>query len=82
MTQPNQTTPNNDLGTALLVIEFEGGAHQPLALVSTLAEAREIVEYNFGSRARNANESACPTTYRLWARDDRGEFQPTTEIEF
>ena len=83
MTHP--TLPENqDLGLALLVAEFEGGSYQPISPVSTLAEAREIAQSDLRLRARqlaSGDESACPASYRLWKRDERGTFTAVADIE-
>lgn len=81
MTHPT-LTEDQDLGLALLVAEFEGGAYQPISPVSTLAEARELAQGDLRARAKQLAtglEPAC-THYRLWKRDDRGTFVVAADI--
>jgi len=76
--------PHTDLGLAMLIAEDEDGHHEPIAVVGTIAEAREVAAEDFRSRMRRieADEDAgiCPTQYRLWARGIDGCYQLACEF--
>ncbi|MCU1326687.1 MAG: hypothetical protein JWN34_2057 [Bryobacterales bacterium] len=83
-TSKRSTEESADLGIGLLVLEADGGLYQPVAPVSTIREAREMAEYDLGSRRESLAKGAdppCPTCYRVWARDERGGYVSIAEIE-
>ena len=54
---------------SLLVVEDEAGGYQPVALVSTLREARELAASDFRLRLRDVEsgkDSLCPERYAIW----------------
>jgi hypothetical protein len=62
--------PDTDLGMAMLITEGEKGRHhQPVAVVSTITEAKEIAESDLGSRMRRyerrEDPGICPYLYKL-----------------
>jgi hypothetical protein len=70
------TTDTTDLSLAMLIAESEEGAYEPLAVVSTLAEAREIAQCDFRGRMPapdNDGSRLCPVAYKIWARGIDGD---------
>lgn len=54
---------DTDLGLAMLIVETEGGRYQPVAVVSTITEAKEIAHTDFAARMRErekGGEPECP----------------------
>jgi hypothetical protein len=69
--QNNQLTDTTDLGLAMLIIESEEGHYEPISVVSSIREAREIANTARISRAENlerGGEPFCPDRYVMWAR--------------
>jgi hypothetical protein len=64
--------PDTELGLAMLIAESEKGQHEPVAVVATIGEAREIAADDFRARRRRLERgedpSICPATYTVWAR--------------
>jgi hypothetical protein len=74
--------PKTDLGSALLIVEFEGG-YAPIGVVSTLAEAREVAQDDLSRRVASLNKGAdcpCPAAYKLWSRSNDGSYTVAFEI--
>jgi hypothetical protein len=77
-------TETTDLGIGMLIAEAVDGAYEPVAPVSTMREAREMADHDLRRRMadlESGGEPMCPTLYRVWARNDRGEFSSVAEIE-
>ena len=77
-------TDETDLGLAILILEIEDSDHQPIAVVSTIAEAREIARHDLGTRIRELEDGGaplCPYGYRVWAQGLGGEYRSAAEIE-
>ena len=76
--------PDTDLGLAMLIAEGEDGQHEPVAVVGTINEAREVAESDFQDRMRrlerDGDAGLCPTTYKLWARGVDGYYCLACEI--
>lgn len=76
--------PDTDLGLAMLIAESEDGQHEPVAVVGTISEAREVAKSDFRDRMRRleAGEEAglCPATYKLWARGIDGSYRTACEM--
>ncbi len=69
--------PDTDLRMGILIAEYEGGAYEPIAVVATVNEAREIAQSSMRGRMRRlerGEEVACPETYKLWAPGLRGRY--------
>ncbi len=71
--------PDTDLGLAMLIAEGEDGQHEPVAVVGTISEAREVVKSDFRDRMRRLEKGEeaglCPATYTLWARGVDGSYR-------
>jgi hypothetical protein len=62
----NQIDENQELGFgATLVAEFADASYQPIAIASTLSEAREMAANNL--RIRNKENAPTPARYIVWA---------------
>ena len=75
--------PDTDLGMAMLIAEDEGGQHEPVAVVSTISEAREAVKSDLRGRMRRlelGEEPLCPALYKVWARGIDGSYRTACEI--
>ena len=60
---------------AMLVAEDEAGGYEPVALVSTISEARDLAAADFSNRIRdveNGNTPLCPARYAIWVRRSTG----------
>jgi hypothetical protein len=77
--------PNTELGLAMLIAEDEEGHHEPVAVASTINEAKEIAETDLRSRMRRLERAddpgICPYTYKLWARGIDGDYHLAHEIK-
>jgi hypothetical protein len=77
---PSDTT---DLGLAILMVEAPDGASQPVAVVATLREAREIAQSDLARRTKSlgsAEKAVCPAGYTVWVRNGEGEYIRAAEI--
>jgi hypothetical protein len=65
-----QITDETNLGIALLIAEDAEGTYEPVGAVSTITEAREIANRDYGIRQgklQNGGEPLCPAAYKVWA---------------
>jgi hypothetical protein len=76
--------PDTELGLAMLIAEDEEGHHEPVAVASTINEAKEIAESDLRSRMcrieRGEDPGICPYTYKVWARGIDGDYRIAYEI--
>jgi hypothetical protein len=99
MTQPTKQTPHqpwtepmdgfaplyeeSDLGLAMLIVESAAGHYQPVSVVGTVSEARELIEEDLRHRTNQlelGEESLWPERYLIWARNLAGYYQVASEI--
>jgi hypothetical protein len=88
-TTENQTTApvdeNAELGFgAMLLAEGEGGGYEPIGIVSTISEARDIADADFENRmaaCAKGEEPLYPARYVVWARGDRGTYRTILAFE-
>lgn len=77
--------PETDLGLAMLIAEDDEGNSQPVAVSSTISEAKEIAASDIGGRMRRLERcddaGICPTRYKLWARGIDGEYLIAATVE-
>ena len=77
--------PDTELGLALLIAEDEEGHHEPVAVASTINEAKEIAQRALRSRMRRLDRGAdpgmCPYIYKLWARGIDGDYRIALELD-
>ena len=76
---------DTELGLAILVAEFADGSYQPIAVVVSINEAKEIAESDLRSRMRRIERGEdpgiCPYTYKVWARGIDGDYRIAYEIK-
>ena len=77
--------PDTELGLAMLIAEDEEGRIEPVAVASTINEAKEIAESDLRSRMRRLDHGGdpgiCPYTYKVWARGIDGHYVIAHEID-
>ena len=77
--------PNTELGLAMLIAEDEEGHHEPVAVASTINEAKEIAQSDLRSRMRRLERGEeagiCPHTYKRWARGIDGDYRIALELD-
>ena len=77
--------PDTDLGLAMLIAEDEDGSCQPVAVASTISEAKEMAESDMRERMRKLERGQdagiCPAHYKLWARGVGGDYLVAAIIE-
>jgi hypothetical protein len=69
--------PDTDLGLAMLIAEDETGHTHPVAVVSTINEAKEVAESDLAGRMRDLHHGKtpiCPYEYKVWARGIDGDY--------
>ena len=72
-----------NLGLAMLIAEFGDGSYQPVAVVVSINEAREIAASNLRGRMKQlerGGEPACPERYVVWAQGHDGGYCQVKEI--
>lgn len=76
--------PDTDLGLAMLIAEDDEGQYEPVAVASTINEAKELAESDLRSRMRRLERGddpgICPFMYKLWARGMDGPYCLVYEI--
>jgi hypothetical protein len=76
--------PDTELGLAMLIAEGEEGHYEPVAIATTISEAKEIAESDLRGRMdrleRGDDPGICPYTYKLWARGIDGDYCVACEI--
>jgi hypothetical protein len=85
MANAKQETINDDanLGLAMLIAEFGEGDCQPVAVVVSINEAREIAASDMRARTKElerGGEPACPERYIVWAQGPDGSYRQVREI--
>ena len=77
-------TDSTDLGLAMLIAESEEGQYEPVGVVSSISEAREIAESDLKGRMRRLERGAdpglCPYTYKVWANGIDGDYRIAIEL--
>lgn len=72
--------PATDLGLAMLIAETDDGHYEPVAVVSSVAEAREIASGDFARRLKETSigreDVTCPARYAIWAQGLGGDYKP------
>ena len=66
---------STDLGLAMLIIEDDAGGYEPIGVVATLREAREIAEDDFRIRLEELERGGspmAPAIYKVFARGADG----------
>ena len=70
-------TETANLGLAMLIAESEDGQYEPVGVVTSISEAREIAESDLKGRMRRLERGddpgICPYTYKVWAQGIDGD---------
>ncbi len=69
---------DTELGLAILVAEFGESTYQPIGVVVSINEAREIAAGDMRGRMRDLEAGktpACPETYVVWAQGLDGDYR-------
>ena len=75
---------DTELGLAILVAEFGDGTYQPVGVVVSINEAREIAGSDMRGRMRDLERGgtpACPERYLVWAQGLDGEYITAATIQ-
>lgn len=74
-----QIKDDTDLGLAILTAEDEEGTSEPVAVVVSINEGREIATGDLAGRQKrlDADEDPglCPYEYKVWARGLEGDYR-------
>ena len=74
---------DTELGLAILVAEFGEGAYQPIGVVVSINEAREIVAGDLRGRMselKTGKTPACPEAYVVWAQGLDGDYHAARRL--
>ena len=75
---------DTDLGMAILVAEFGDGHYEPVAVVVSINEARELADGDMRGRMRRLERGgtpACPEHYIVWAQGMDGDYLQAKTID-
>ncbi len=75
---------DTEVGLAILVAEFGDGNYQPVGVVVSINEAREIADSDMRGRMRDLERGktpACPERYLVWAQGLEGEYITAATIQ-
>ena len=72
--------PDTPLGLAMLIAEDEEGHYEPVAVTSTINEARELAASDMRGRRRRLLDAQrrpplCPYEYKVWAQGIDGDYR-------
>ena len=80
----SRCSPTPNWAWRCLIAEDEDGHHEPVAVTSTINEAKEIAESDLRSRMRRIERGEdpgiCPYTYKVWARGSDGDYRIAIEL--
>ena len=74
---------DTELGLAMLIAESEDGCYEPVGVVASINEAREVAANDLRNRCRDlegGGEPMCPYEYKVWARGIDGEYKTLARI--
>ena len=79
-----ELTESTQLGLAMLIAEDEEGQYEPVAVVASIGEAREIAESDLRGRMRRLERGEdpglCPYEYKVWANGIDGYYRIAAEL--
>lgn len=71
--------PDTQLGLAMLIAEDEESHTQPVAVASTIDEAKELAQNDMAGRMRSLERGGdpglCPYEYKVWAQGIDGDYR-------
>src|ERR1039458_3834500 len=72
-------TDSTNLGLAMLIAESEDGRYEPVGVVASISEAREIAGSDLQGRMRRLEHGGdpgmCPWAYKVWANGIDGDYR-------
>jgi len=75
---------DTELGSAILIAEDEEGHHEPIGVVVSINEAREVAASDLRGRLkeleRDGDPGLCPYEYKVWARGVEGKYLTLARI--
>ena len=74
---------DTELGSGILIADFGDVGYQPVGIVTSISEARELADDDLRRRTRDleaGGEPQCPETYIIWARGQEGEYRELKRI--
>ncbi len=70
---------DTELGLAMLIADLGDGHYQPIGVVVSINEAREIADSDFRGRCRRleagGDPGVCPHVYKVWAQGLEGDYR-------
>ena len=69
---------DTQLGLAMLIVEDEEGHYEPVGVVASINEAREIAASDMRGRMRlleRDEDPICPYEYKVWAQGIDGDYR-------
>ena len=77
-------TDSTNLGLAMLIAESEDGQYEPVGVVASISEAREIAGSDLKGRMRrlerDQDPGLCPYNYKVWAAGIEGGYLVAAEL--
>ena len=77
-------TDSTNLGLATLIAEDEQGHYEPVSVVNSISEAREIAASDLRGRMRrlerDQDPGLCPYNYKVWAAGIEGGYLVAAEL--
>ena len=77
-------TDSTNLGLAMLIAESEDGQYEPVGVVASIGEAREIASGDLKGRMRRLERDQgpgpCPYAYKVWANGIDGDYRIAIEL--
>jgi hypothetical protein len=68
----------------MLIAESEDGQYEPVGVVASIGEAREIAESDLRGRMRRLERGGdpgmCPSAYKVWANGIDGDYRIAIEL--
>ena len=74
---------DTELGLAILIAEFGDETYQPVGVVVSINEAREMADGDMRGRMRDLEAGktpACPERYVVWAQAIGGDYRQAKKI--
>ena len=77
-------TDSTNLDLAMLIAESEDGQYEPVGVVASISEAREIAKSDRQGRMRRLERGGdpgmCPYAYKVWANGIDGDYRIAIEL--
>ena len=76
---------HTELGLAMLMVEDDNGHYEPLGVVVSISEGREVAEDDFHRRleqVQRGEEPRVPALYKVFARGTDGSYHEASRFSF